>query len=433
MSISGLVIAKACITSFVAVVKANEGDYEDAMNAGQLGGLPLIGALLQGRLKDRQSCLDHEVKQLGKHIEAYQASEGLADDGSVMADLNEFGPELLSVTRLTAFDIAQEAGGDHGAIMPVIRARIPADTKYAALADASSMQGRLFETITLNIYTRFFGPRDPSHELDRAIALDTNAVARSNADDLAEIKEMVAKLSGSTADESAQRELKAALIRVAELEAENNDLKGNTTEPEDALADILAGDPTRAERLLQDRIDAKEPDVIQLAADYRALGAIRFLHDTHGALQAYERSTQLDPNDMDGWNQLGHLQDRLGELDTASRSYNTVLVLADGRNDDEARAIAFGNLGIMLQMRGDLDGAEDMYRKSLSLDEALDRKEGMANQCGNLGNLLQMRGDLDGAEEMYRKSLALHEALGRKEGLASVYANLSLVAYQRGH
>ena len=123
-------------------------------------------------------------------------------------------------------------------------------------------------------------------------------------------------------------------------------------------------------------------------------------------MQAYRRATQLDPGNADGWNQLGHLLTRVGDLDAAMAAYNTVLSLGEQHNEQQDIAAAYGNLGIVYQTRGDLDQAIDFYLKALKLDEALGNKEGMANQYGNLGIVYKTRGELDKACLLYTSDAA---------------------------
>lgn len=73
------------------------------------------------------------------------------------------------------------------------------------------------------------------------------------------------------------------------------------------------------------------------AAAYRHLGAIAYLDKTNDAFEAYQRATKLDPNNKDGWNQLGNLYYRKGELVKAEESYLKVL-----------------ELGLVYQTQGDL-------------------------------------------------------------------------------
>ncbi len=168
------------------------------------------------------------------------------------------------------------------------------------------------------------------------------------------------------------------------------------------------------------------------AAAARHIGAQAFLHDTSKALAAYREAVALDPDDPDGWNELGHLLDRTGDLDGAAEAYNRVLSLGNRTADRATIAVATGNLGTVYETLGDLNRAEEMHRKSLELNEAQGRKAGMAAAYGNLGNLYQIRGEFDRAEEMYRKSLYIDEALGRKEGMANQYGNLGILYQTRG-
>ena len=168
------------------------------------------------------------------------------------------------------------------------------------------------------------------------------------------------------------------------------------------------------------------------AAAARKTGALLFSKDTDKAIAAYREAVALDSDDPDGWNQLGKLLNRTGDLDGAAEAYNRVLSLENRTTDQRLIAIAAGNLAILYNFQGNLDRAEYMYRKSLDIYEALGDMEGMASNYGNLGILYATRGDLDRAEEMYRKSLEIYETLGRKEGIANQYGNLGTLYQTRG-
>jgi protein O-GlcNAc transferase len=168
------------------------------------------------------------------------------------------------------------------------------------------------------------------------------------------------------------------------------------------------------------------------AALYRQRGALAFLSDTAEAMRHYAKAAELDPDDPDGWNNLGHLQDRVGALDAAIASYGKVLALGNSVADKAVIAAATGNLGNVYETRGNLARAEEMYRKALALYEELGRKQGMAVAFGNLGNVYLTRGHLAQAETMYRKALALDEELGDKEGMANQYGNLGIVYLTHG-
>jgi tetratricopeptide (TPR) repeat protein len=207
------------------------------------------------------------------------------------------------------------------------------------------------------------------------------------------------------------------------------------------------------------------------SAEYwRHAGVLAFLHNTRKSLAAYDKATELDPDNPDGWRYRGELQFRLGDLDDAVQSFGALrtlgkrtddkraeamgcmrlgwihrtrgelaeaeavtveaLRLAEGWSEDMARA--YGNLGLIHWTRGDLDKAEEMHRKALALNEELGSKEGMARAYANLGLIHWTRGDLGKAEEMHRKALALNEELGSKEGMALAYGNLGIIHKTRG-
>ncbi|WP_417911528.1 tetratricopeptide repeat protein [Candidatus Electronema sp. TJ] len=224
----------------------------------------------------------------------------------------------------------------------------------------------------------------------------------------------------------------------------------------EALQALEQGDTAKAQAIFAEVLRSKEAEGRQAnkeaAAAARHLGALAFMNDTKAALAAYQKAVQLDPDDVDGWNQLGHLLHRTGELAQAEEAYRKVLALGEAHQDKEWQAKAYGNLGnvyltrsnlgLVYDARGELDKAEEMYSKSLEISEALGLKAATANQYGNLGNVYfirtnlglvyDTRGELDKAEEMHQKSLEISKALGTKEATANNYAGLGIVYQARG-
>jgi len=240
-----------------------------------------------------------------------------------------------------------------------------------------------------------------------------------------------------------------------------------------ALQSLERGNTEQAKAIFAEVLKIKEAEGRtankEVAAAARHLGALAFMNNPKEALTAYQKAVELDPDNAEGWNQLGTLLRRTGQLAQAEAAYRKVLALGETK---EWQAKAIGNLGIVYFTRGDLVQAEEMHKKALSLNEALDSKEGMAvgyanlgavyeklgelgkaeelwkksleisealglkeataNQYGNLGIVYKTRGDLAQAEEMFKKALALHEALGSKEGIAADYANLGALCEKRG-
>ena len=153
---------------------------------------------------------------------------------------------------------------------------------------------------------------------------------------------------------------------------------------EEALEKLAQGDTRKAEAIFQEIADR---DIQEAAEAYRNLGALAFLHDTQKALNAYRRATQLDPDNEQGWNQLGHLLKRTGQLKDAETAYQRVLALGEKSNDQSWIAIAYGNLGIVYQIRGELEQAEAMYQKSLTLFREIGAKSQIKQVQGLLETL----------------------------------------------
>ncbi len=233
-----------------------------------------------------------------------------------------------------------------------------------------------------------------------------------------------ARRHGAVASElegAAQRE-EGLQEQVRQLSAAVEALSAERSDPDappgiDEALKLLQGGDTAAAEAVFEEVKARrkaegEGALKEAAAAARHIGALAYLHDTDKALAAYREAVALDPDDPDGWNQLGHLLMRAGDLDGAIEACNHVLSLGNRTADRGLIATATGNLGILYQTQGNLDRAEEMYRKSLEIEDALGNKEGMAIDCSNIGMLYKTQGELDRAEEMYRKSLALFREIG---------------------
>jgi protein O-GlcNAc transferase len=169
----------------------------------------------------------------------------------------------------------------------------------------------------------------------------------------------------------------------------------------------------------------------QTAEAYRNLGALAFLDDTQQALQAYQRATQLDPDNADSWNYLGLLLQRIGELDQAIAAYQKVLGLGEKQQDQEKIAWAYGNLGIVYKTRGELEKAIEFFEKILKTHEELGLKKDVARDYDNLGIIYKTRGEFKKAIEFHNKALEINQNLDSKEGMAINYGNLGNVYYSR--
>ena len=204
------------------------------------------------------------------------------------------------------------------------------------------------------------------------------------------------ELAGYEQREQEQRDQIKALKEAVTALANQKDQPDAPPELDDALRELEQGKPVAAESIFQEVLDRKaaegEAANKQAAEAARHLGALAYLHDTQKALHAYRRAVELEPQDPEGWNELGHLLKRVGELDEASAAYQKVLSLGESSGNRSVIAVAYVNLGIVCKIRGDLKQAEAMSCKALALNEELGHKEGIAGAYSTLGIVYKTRG-----------------------------------------
>lgn len=188
--------------------------------------------------------------------------------------------------------------------------------------------------------------------------------------------------------------------------------------------------------ILKDKVAQSRAANQEAAIAARHLSAFNFLDNAKEALITYRQAVELDPDNPEGWNQLGYFLSRIGELTQARTAYEKVLRWGESHENNEYRAVAYSNLGILYWMQGDLlraekmyrlgsfyqsmnhlQQAEQMFRKILEIDETMNNKEGMASDYGNLGILYHTQGDLKAAQTMYLKSIALFKELNSPNAL----------------
>lgn len=200
----------------------------------------------------------------------------------------------------------------------------------------------------------------------------------------------------------------------------------------EALASLEQGDTAKAEAIFAEILKTKEAEgqasLKEAAQAAKHIGTLAYLHDTEKALAAYKKASQLDPDDADAWNKLGHLLLRTGDLAGAERAFNKVLALGNITEDRQVIAAATGNLGIAAQIRGNLNQAEDYHQQALTIGTELDSKEDNAASLGNLAFIAKARGNLQQAEDYLSQSLTLNTELGHKEGMARDLGNLGIIA-----
>ncbi|SEP43812.1 tetratricopeptide repeat protein [Nitrosovibrio sp. Nv6] len=220
-------------------------------------------------------------------------------------------------------------------------------------------------------------------------------------------------------------------------------LNASEPEKEEALARLEKGDTQGAKDLFQAVLERKSAEGKasnrEAAEAARHLGALVVLDDPLEGIAKYRKAVELDPDNLEGWSELGRLLTAIGKWNDAEAVYEKFKAHAQSQGDQKWLARAYEGLGLMYQFRGNLTQAEKMYgqalamfKQALAIYEELGRKEDMAHAYENLGIVYQRRGELAQAEKKYREALSIYEKLGRKEDEAYAHENLGDVYQSRG-
>ncbi len=179
---------------------------------------------------------------------------------------------------------------------------------------------------------------------------------------------------------------------------------------ERAAAKLEVGDIDGALRDLHAMAEEGERAARSLAEAHRQIGALAFATDTFTALSAYERASQLAPDDLATRGLLGHLYLRTGQLDEAEVAYRYIF---DNAIQDEAqRAAAAGSIGVVAMTRDDHRKAEQYFNYALNINRAIGNKAGEANDLTDLGSVAMARDEYAKARTLYSQALALQKQFG---------------------
>nr|VFK35838.1 MAG: Tetratricopeptide repeat-containing protein [Candidatus Kentron sp. MB]VFK77499.1 MAG: Tetratricopeptide repeat-containing protein [Candidatus Kentron sp. MB] len=190
-----------------------------------------------------------------------------------------------------------------------------------------------------------------------------------------------------------------------------------------ALALFQKGDPSRAEDILRTHLREKEQAgrgaLREAAAAARNLAAIVYLHDTHKALETYRKAVDLDPEELDGWLQLGRVALRAGDSGQAWAAFQELDRRARGESHLHWQAIALSQLGDMDALNGNSAGALMRYRQAQSLfmqwatQDPSDpqRQRDLSVSFDRVGDMHKANGDGAQALTAYQEMLSIRKRL----------------------
>ncbi|CAF1675610.1 unnamed protein product [Adineta ricciae] len=134
-----------------------------------------------------------------------------------------------------------------------------------------------------------------------------------------------------------------------------------------------------------------------------------------------------------GWERLGHLLLKLGQLDKAEELYTVLLEQASDNND---RAHYYHQLGCLKYSQGDYKMAIEYYEKVLEIQEKTlpSNHPDLATSYNNIGAVYMSMGEYSKALSFYEKTLEIFQKTlpSNHPSLATSYSCIGLVYYNMG-
>jgi diguanylate cyclase (GGDEF)-like protein len=152
--------------------------------------------------------------------------------------------------------------------------------------------------------------------------------------------------------------------------------------------------------------------------------AAKILGDTHPQDEANE---SMSINLM-----LAALDERVGDYESATKRYTSVLDASRRQKDAKSESDALISLGVMHERLGSFEEALDSYRDALAIKEALGDKQGIARVMHNIANIHLYRGNYPESMDWYRKAMARFEEAGDEYGKAFNYCNMGIAHQNQG-
>ena len=137
------------------------------------------------------------------------------------------------------------------------------------------------------------------------------------------------------------------------------------------------------------------------------------LGNDHIALEAFIKTTNLNPQFVDGHNNWGVTLDKIGELDEAIKVYHRAISI------NPSFAKSYNNLGNVLRKKGENSKAIDMFYKAISIEPDY------VDALNNLGIVLYQQVKVSQAINSFKKALSLKpECSATLNSLGNCYKDL---------
>ena len=240
----------------------------------------------------------------------------------------------------------------------------------------------------------------------------------------ARLREKDQRIDQLRQDGDQQRQAHAAQISAFEALAAQVG-KDDSPGAEAALEALAAGDESRAEAIFEEiaaRKAREGSDALREAAEaQRHLGALAYYRDTQKAIGHYRKATELHPDNLEGWRQLGRLLAQAGQLDAALGAQQQIIRRSAG--DSWERRAALNDRGDLELAKGQIEIAERQYREALRIAErSAARQPGNAERQRDLsvsfikiGDIRSAQGSLDEALDAFNKDLIIAQRLAEQD------------------
>ncbi len=166
----------------------------------------------------------------------------------------------------------------------------------------------------------------------------------------------------------------------------------------------------------------QQDDPREAAKTWINIGNIQNLTASEQALQAYEKASDLDPENSNAWNRQANIYRHLKQFNKAELAYKKVQALENqGETSD---ALSFANLGLLNLSKGDIEAAEGAFLQALEIYEKFSNDTGIASTSENLASLYTNKNQLEEAKKYYLKALESYQKQENHEKIASIYSAL---------
>lgn len=152
------------------------------------------------------------------------------------------------------------------------------------------------------------------------------------------------------------------------------------------------------------------------------IGNIENLKSETAAISAYQKSVTLDPDNINAWNRIGHLERQRGQYDKAEIAYKNVTRLSDSESRTEAVSLA--NFGLLYQSQNKNDQAIESFKLALTINTELNNTGGVASNSENLASLYRTQKDFEQAELFYQKALEIYQAANQTAKRIEIHSAL---------